>query len=106
MGEKSDVDLAIVDARYYERIDHEVIRWEERNRADKVKGLHLRGLPGPPRRPLLPTAAFEDLPEHLFSPSLRRDEDVVLMEHCGRRREMNAFIFRDWWALRGALNSI
>jgi hypothetical protein len=22
------------------------------------------------------------------------------MEHCGRYRELNAFIYRDWWALR------
>jgi hypothetical protein len=22
------------------------------------------------------------------------------MEHCGRPRELNAFIYRDWWALR------
>ena len=26
--------------------------------------------------------------------------DVARMEHCGRHRDLNAFIFRDWWALR------
>ena len=38
VGETSDLDLAIVDAAYYERIDSEVIRWEERNRAHRVTG--------------------------------------------------------------------
>lgn len=25
---------------------------------------------------------------------------MLRMEHCGRHRDLNAFIFRDWWTLR------
>jgi hypothetical protein len=27
-------------------------------------------------------------------------DDIANMEHCGKQRDLNAFIFRDWWALR------
>ena len=26
--------------------------------------------------------------------------DIESMQHCGRRRKLSAFIYRDWWALR------
>lgn len=100
VGEKSDLDLAIFDARYYERIDHEVIRWEERNRADKVKGRASKGFPARQDDRFFNCCRIKDLPEHLFLHHFDAMRDVALMEHCGRRREMNAFIFRDWWALR------
>ena len=38
MDERSDLDLAIIDAAYYEKIDREVMRWEERTRADQGWG--------------------------------------------------------------------
>ena len=44
--EDSDLDLAIVDMAYYERIDQEVIRWEERNRAHRMEGPASEGFAG------------------------------------------------------------
>jgi hypothetical protein len=100
VGEKSDLDLAIVDATYYERIDQEVIRWEERNRADRVRGRAAKDFPARQDDRFFNCCRIKDLPEHLFLHHFDARKDIALMEHCGRRRDLNAFIFRDWWALR------
>jgi hypothetical protein len=100
VGEQSDMDLAIVDAAYYERIDQEVIRWEERNRAHRIKGRASRGFIDRQEDRFFNCCRIKDLPKHLFPHHFDAMRDIELMEHCGQRRELNAFIFRDWWALR------
>jgi hypothetical protein len=96
----SDLDLAIVDTAYYERIDQEVIRWEERNRAHRMKGGASEGFARRQQDRFFNCCRIKDLPEHLFPHHFDAMRDVARMEHCGRRRELNAFIYRDWWALR------
>ncbi len=98
--EDSDLDLAIVDTAYYERIDQEVIRWEERNRADRLKGRASQRFLARQEDRYFNCCRIKDLPAHLFPHHFDAMGDVVRMQNCGRRRELNAFIYRDWWALR------
>jgi len=100
VGQKSDLDLAIVDASYYERIDQTVIRWEDRNRAHSVAGRASDGFAERQRDRFFNCCRIKDLPKHLFLHHFDAMEDIARMAHCGRRRDLNAFIFRDWWALR------
>ena len=104
VGEKSDLDLAIVDASYYERIDQEVIRWEERNRAHRVKGRASRDFLNRQDDRFFNCCRIKDLPEHLFPHHFDAMRDIAQMQHCGQRRDLNAFIFRDWWALRARID--
>lgn len=98
--EDSDLDLAIVDTAYYERIDQEVIRWEERNRAHRMEGRASGRFLDRQENRYFNCCRIKDLPAHLFPHHFDAMSDVARMEHCGRRRELNAFIYRDWWALR------
>ena len=100
LGETSDLDLAIVDDSYYARIDQEVIRWEERNRADRVKGLASRRFLDRQQDRFFNCCRLKDLPQHLFPHHFDAMNDIADMKHCGRRRSLNAFIYRDWWGLR------
>jgi hypothetical protein len=100
VGRGSDLDLAIVDASYYERIDQTVIRWEERNRAHWAAGRAAEGFAERQRDRFFNCCRIKDLPRHLFPHHFDAMEDIARMEHCGRKRDLNAFIFRDWWALR------
>ena len=100
VGRRSDLDLAIIDAGYFERIDREVIRWEEHNRADRVRGLAARRFSARQQDRFFNCCRVKDLPEHLFPDHFDAMRDVARQEHCGLYRDLNAFIFRDWWALR------
>ena len=96
----TDLDLAIVDAGYFERIDREVIRWEEHNRADRVKGRAARDFPSRQQDRFFNCCRVKNLPEHLFPDHFDAMKDIARMEHCGCYRALSAFIFRNWWALR------
>jgi hypothetical protein len=98
VGEKSDLDLAIIDAPYYERIDQEVIRWEK-NRAHWVSRRDAKEFADRQQDRLFNCCRIKDLPRHLFPHHFHAMDDIARMEHCGRRRDLNAFIYRDWWAL-------
>ena len=100
VGENSDLDLAIVDTAYYERIDQEVIRWEERNRAHRVKGRAAEDFAARQQDRFFNCCRIKELPENLFPHHFDAMRDIAAMMHCGRKRDLNAFIFRDWWALR------
>jgi hypothetical protein len=64
--EDSDLDLAIVDTAYYERIDQEVIRWEERNRADRLEGRASKRFLDRQEDRYFNCCRIKDLPSHLF----------------------------------------
>ena len=105
VGETSDLDLAIVDDSYYARIDQEVIRWEERNRAHEVKGRASTNFLYRQEDRFFNCCRLKDLPHHLFPHHFDAMNDIAEMKHCGRRRSLNAFIYRDWWALRARFDS-
>jgi hypothetical protein len=100
VGENSDLDLATVDAAYYERIDQEVIRWEERNRAHRLEGRAAENFGSRQQDRYFNCCRIKDLPTHLFPHHFDSMRDIALMRHCGRLRALNAFLYRDWWALR------
>ena len=100
MDDQSDLDLAIVDAAYFERIDQEVIRWEERTRAHRVQGPASERFEDRQRDRFYNCCRVDYLPAHLCAHHGEAMKDVARMEHCGRYRRLNAFIFRDWFSLR------
>lgn len=100
MDPKSDLDLAIVDAAYYERIDQEVIRWEERNRADRIRGKAAERFEKRQDDRFYNCCRVDDLPTHLCAHHAEVMQAVSGMEHCGSRRSLKAFIYRDWYSLR------
>jgi hypothetical protein len=99
MKDGSDLDLAIVDANYFDRMDKEIQEWEERNRIElqgKSSGYYIKRQDY--RR-------FNCCAEYTFpSNTCVHHRDVMLrvakMEHCGRFRSLSAFIFRDWFSAR------
>ena len=100
MDEQSDLDLAIIDAAYYERIDQIVLRWEERTRADQGWGPAAKRFEDRQRDRFYNCCRVDDLPHHLCAHHVEAMEDVARMQHCGRHRTLKAFIFRDWYSLR------
>ncbi len=100
MDEQSDLDLAIIDATYYERIDQEVIRWEERTRADLGWGPSARYFEDRQRDRFYNCCRVDDLPSHLCAHHAESMDDVAKMKHSGHFRPLKAFIFRDWYSLR------
>jgi hypothetical protein len=100
MDEQSDLDLAIIDAVYYDRIDQEVIRWEERTRAHRVRGPAARHFEDRQRDRFFNCCRVDNLPRHLCAHHADAVEAVAQMRHCGRYRALKAFIFRDWYSLR------
>src|SRR5207244_1235415 len=100
MDDQSDLDLAIVDGGYYDRIDQEVIRWEERNRVHLGKGQASWRFEKRQQDRFYNCCRADDLPRHLCAHHSDAMDTVGRMEHCGRPRTLSAFIFRDWYSLR------
>jgi hypothetical protein len=100
MDEHSDLDLAIIDAAYYEKIDQEVIRWEERNRADRIKGPASERFESRQQDRFYNCCRVDDLPNHLCAHHSEAMINVAKMRHCGTARNLKAFVFRDWYSVR------
>ncbi len=100
MDAQSDLDLAIVDAAYYEHIDQEVIKWEERNRAHRMRGPAAERFESRQGDRFYNCCRVDDLPSHLCAHHAEVMEAVSGMKQCGSRRTLKAFIYRDWYSLR------
>ena len=100
MDGESDLDLAIIDAAYYEKIDREVMSWEERTRAAQGWGPAAERFGDRQRDRFYNCCRVDDLPYHLCPHHAEAMQDVAGMRHCGRPRTLKAFIFRDWYSLR------
>ena len=100
LSEKSDIDLAIVDADLYYRIDGELQRWEQDNKATDFQG-----------------EAYEDylerrqdrcfyycreyrLPQVVGVAFRDAIQSIATEKFCDCKRTLSAFIFRDWFSLR------
>lgn len=103
-GNGSDIDLAIVDHNYFEKIDEEVRTWErdsanrssmfldERARREAINRAKQRGQFRCLRYfdlPLVTTVANHNV-------CLSR---APVMKCCGIERQLTAFIYRDWWGV-------
>lgn len=100
MDDQSDLDLAIVDAGYYERIESEVMRWEDRTRAHHGEGMAAERYGGRQRDRFYNCCRAGDLPRHLVAHHVEAMEEIAEMRLSGPFRAVKAFLFRDWWSLR------
>jgi hypothetical protein len=97
----SDIDVAIVDVDYYDRMDNEATRWDARQGVPALSTIdsekYLR------RRSLRRYYCCDDhaLPPGTCVPHHDVLESFDTAPFCGVRRPLSAFVFRDWWGLRG-----
>jgi len=99
-SEDSDIDVAIADVDYFSRLHHDVCSWEERQRvgASGVWGVRKDAKRQEYR-------GFNCIPDKLFPPNtcvyhVDAMQGFDTSPYCGTRREISAFVFRDWWSLR------
>ena len=97
----SDIDIAIVDVAYFERLDTEVRAWEGRNLKPNLRNRedvkrYAR------RQQLRASNCIDDdtLPRNTCVPHRDAMADIDTTPHCGARQDVSAFVFRDWWSLR------
>jgi hypothetical protein len=98
----SDIDLAIVDFDYYERIDDAVRRWDERQGVPSLSGdernRYLR------RTTLRRYYCCDDeaLPRGTCEPHLDAVRRFDARPYCvrGVPHPVGGWVFRDWWSLR------
>lgn len=103
-GPKSDIDLAIIDNAFFERMDHEVRAWE-REPANAQRLFKDREELKKYRSRCLHKGKFDcyrhfDLPDIPTRTSmLECFRRAPLKECCDRHRPLDAFVFKDWWGL-------
>lgn len=103
-GDGSDLDLAIVDQHYFDRIDEEVRAWERtpanRQRLFCDERVRKEGINRRRTRGSYHCLRYFDLPPvetvaHHNSCLERAPVELC----CGLPRTLTAFIFRDWWGI-------
>jgi hypothetical protein len=101
MSDESDLDLAIVDAEYFSRINHDVQRWADDNRAETLQEgvFHFDYVGWEQDRRRYNCCRAGDLPLSVCVHHQQTMEAIADRRDCGRHRELNAFIYRDWWSV-------
>jgi hypothetical protein len=104
-GPTSDLDLAIVDANFFNRLDEQVRQWERDPRNRRllfrrdprwIRSYRLRV----EHKGRYECYRFFDLPRvPLIEEVVDRLSRVKTVDYCGTRRELTAFIFRDLWGV-------
>lgn len=98
--EGSDIDLAVVDVDYFNRVNGEVVRWEQENRDylkyKKFAAWNARRLQNRRFR----CVNDKNIPEVVCVWHEDCMQEIDSTPYCGIKRKISAFIFRDWWALR------
>jgi hypothetical protein len=98
--DRSDLDLVIIDADYFRRIEEEIDRWERRNHGPTLPESHAEAF----------TRRKEDRLynccwDRVFPPPVGAHHRDVMrivadMRHCGMRRPLSAFLYPDWLSAR------
>lgn len=89
-----------MDAGYYERIESEVMRWEERTRAHLGQGMAAERFGGRQRDRFYNCCRVDDLPPHIVAHHIEAMEEIADLRLSGPLRSVKAFLFRDWRSLR------
>jgi len=96
----SDIDIAVVDVDYYERMEAEVHRWDERQGSVSAYGANMKKAL---RRQTLCQffcCSDEELPPNTCVHHCDTMSRIDTTPFCGNKRRLSAFVFRDWWCLR------
>ena len=100
MLDTSDLDLVIVDRAYFERFEEEIRRWEERNPVHALQGKNARAFAERQRDRQFYCCRDKGLPSVVCVHHRDVMSAVSELSHCGRRREVSAFIYPDWLSAR------
>jgi len=100
MSDKSDIDLVIVDRPYFERIEEEILRWEHRNPVHALQGKESVAFLDRQRDRQFYCCRDKGLPSVVCVHHRDVMAAVADLAHGGRRREVSAFIYPDWFAAR------
>ncbi|HEV3262527.1 MAG TPA: hypothetical protein VG013_37085, partial [Gemmataceae bacterium] len=100
MGDDSDLDLVIVDATYFHRLDHDVRRWEDKNPVQFLQGKASEAFFNRQRDRQFNCCRDEGLPAVVCVHHRDTMEKVGALAHCGRVRRLSAFIYPDWHSAR------
>jgi hypothetical protein len=103
--DESDLDLAIVDAALYDDTERRVSQWERTNRAGEVGGPASERFEKRQQDRYFQCCRLHDLPAHLSGHYRDTAQAIADRCHSGIWREVKAFIYRDWWAIRGRYES-
>ncbi|MCE2814327.1 MAG: hypothetical protein LW850_28395 [Planctomycetaceae bacterium] len=103
-GPESDLDLAIVDAEFFSRIDNEVGMWERslenRQKLFRVNSLLKAHKDRGYHKGTFDCYRFFDLPNIDCMNKLNECINTApVVQCCGIQRPMNAFVFRHWWGV-------
>lgn len=98
----SDIDLAVVDVDYFNRMDLEVREWEGRQRRPKVNEAGERfWLRREQLRHWSICPDDEALPPNTCVPHARAMAELSRRPLCGGvARKVTAYVYRDWWCLQ------
>ncbi len=98
----SDLDLAIVDPDYYHFFDREFRHYERLSEGRAFRGPEAWKTFGRVKSRAYYTYRYHHFPD---LPCVQHHLDVLraapVEECCGLARDLNAFIYRDWWTLYG-----
>lgn len=98
-GKVSDIDVAIVDAEYFDRMDFEIRAWEDRQRRPEANSANANKFLDRER-----ARAFGCI-KHFLIPPLTcvwhngHCQKFSTEEYCEKKRPLSAFVFRSWHAL-------
>jgi hypothetical protein len=100
LGEKSDLDLVIVDPGYFTRFEREVRWWEDRNPAEFLQGIASEAFIRRQQDRQFNCCRDETLPPAICVHHRDTMRRVADMRHCGLRRRLSAFVYPDWLSAR------
>lgn len=100
MSDESDLDLVIVDRPYFERFEEETRRWEERNPVHALQGREAAALLDRQRDRQFYCCRDKGLPSVVCVHHRDVMAAVADLRHCGRRRDVSAFVYSDWMSAR------
>ncbi len=100
MSDESDLDLVIVDRLYFERFEKEIRRWEERNPVHALQGRESSAFLDRQRDRQFYCCRDKGLPSVVCVHHRDAMAKVANLQHCGRRRNVSAFMYPDWLSAR------
>ncbi len=100
MSDDSDLDLVVVDRLYFERFEEEIRRWEDRNPVQALQGRESAEFLERQRDRQFYCCRDKGLPSVVCVHHRDVMAAVADLCHCGRHRDVSAFIYPDWLSAR------
>jgi hypothetical protein len=93
---KSDLDLVIVDADYFQRCEEELRRWEVRNPVKSAQGKAAKAAAYRALDRRFNCVRDTSFPNVVCVHHRKMMAKIAAMAHCGHERDVSAFLFPDW----------